>query len=191
MEEKNITEQESLVIIQQMMNKTKEQLFDNSNLFLLWGFAAFICTVTQYILIKINIQNSEAVWIAMPIIAVIHIYIVIKQRSKIKVQTYNGNAISALWTAIGFAFISIVFFASQKINILPTIILLYAIGTFVTGKIIDFKPLVIGGSICFLLSIVIAFIKDENHFLIMAAAILISYIIPGFLLKKEYKNQQA
>ena len=191
MEEKNITEQESLVIIQQMMNKTKEQLFDNSNLFLLWGFAAFICTVAQYILIKTNIQNSEAVWIAMPIIAVIHIYIVIKQRSKIKVQTYNGNAISALWTAIGFAFISIVFFASQKINILPTIILLYAIGTFVTGKIIDFKPLVIGGSICFLLSIVIAFIKDENHLLIMAAAILISYIIPGFLLKKEYKNQQA
>ena len=191
MEEKNITEQESLVIIQQMMNKTKEQLFDNSNLFLLWGFAAFICTVTQYILIKINIQNSEAVWIAMPIIAVIHIYIVIKQRSKIKVQTYNGNAISALWTAIGFAFICIVFFASQKINILPTIILLYAIGTFVTGKIIDFKPLVIGGSICFLLSIVIAFIKDENQLLIMATAILISYIIPGFLLKKEYKNQQA
>ena len=191
MEEKNITEQESLVIIQQMMNKTKEQLFDNSNLFLLWGFAAFICTVAQYILIKINIQNSEAVWIAMPIIAVIHIYIVIKQRSKIKVQTYNGNAISALWTAIGFAFISIVFFASQKINILPTIILLYAIGTFVTGKIIDFKPLVIGGSICFLLSIVIAFIKDENQLLIMATAILISYIIPGFLLKKEYKNQQA
>ena len=191
MEEKNITEQESLVIIQQMMNKTKEQLFDNSNLFLLWGFAAFICTVTQYILIKINIQNSEAVWIAMPIIAVIHIYIVIKQRSKIKVQTYNGNAISALWTAIGFAFISIVFFASQKINILPTIILLYAIGTFVTGKIIDFKPLVIGGSISFLLSIAIAFIKDENQLLIMATAILISYIIPGFLLKKEYKNQQA
>ena len=191
MEEKNITEQESLVIIQQMMNKTKEQLFDNSNLFLLWGFAAFICTVTQYILIKTNIQNSEAVWIAMPIIAVIHIYIVVKKKKEMKIQTYNGNAISALWTAIGFAFISIVFFASQKINILPTIILLYAIGTFVTGKIIDFKPLVIGGSICFLLSIVIAFIKDENHLLIMAAAILISYIIPGFLLKKEYKNQQA
>ncbi|MBK8352419.1 MAG: hypothetical protein IPL21_12255 [Saprospirales bacterium] len=191
MEEKNITEQESLVIIQQMMNKTKEQLFDNSNLFLLWGFAAFICTVTQYILIKINIQNSEAVWIAMPIIAVIHIYIVIKQRSKIKVQTYNGNAISALWTAIGFAFISIVFFASQKINILPTIILLYAIGTFVSGKIINFKPLVFGGYISFLLSIAIAFIKDENQLILMAAAILISYIIPGFLLKKEYKNQQA
>ena len=191
MEEKNINEQESLAIIQSMMNKTKEQLFDNSALFLLWGFAALICTVTQYILIKTNVQDSEAVWIAMPIIAIIHIYVVIKQRKKIKVQTYNGNAISALWTAIGFSFICIVFFASQKINILPTIILLYAIGTFVTGKIIDFKPLVIGGSICFLLSIVIAFIKDENQLLIMAAAILISYIIPGFLLKKEFKNQQA
>ncbi len=191
MEEKIITEQESLTIIQNMMNKTKEQLFDNSTLFLLWGFAAFICTVTQYILLKTNVQDSEAVWIAMPIIAVIHIYIVVKKKKEIKVQTYNGNAISALWTAIGFAFVCIVFFGSQKINILPMIILLYAIGTFVSGKIIDFKPLIIGGSICFLLSIAIAFIKDENQLLIMAAAILISYIIPGFLLKKEFKNQQA
>ncbi|MFN8283643.1 MAG: hypothetical protein U0U67_10540 [Chitinophagales bacterium] len=191
MEEKNITEQESLAIIQNMMNKTKAQLFDNSALFLLWGFAALICTVTQYILIKTHVQDSEAVWIAMPIIAIIHIYIVVKKRKEIKLQTYNGNAISALWTAIGCAFICIVFFASQKINILPTIILLYAIGTFVTGKIIDFRPLVIGGLICFILAIVISFIKDENQLLIMAAAILISYIIPGFLLKNEFKNQQA
>ena len=191
MEEKIITEQESLAIIQNMMNKTKEQLFDNSNLFLLWGFAAFICTITQYILIKTNVQDSEAVWIAMPIIAIIHIYVVIKQRKKIKIQTYNGNAISALWTAIGFSFICITFFSVTKINILPSIVLLYAIGTFVTGKIIDFKPLVIGGLICFLLSIAIAFIKYENQLLVMAAAILISYIIPGFLLKKDFKNQNV
>ena len=59
MEEKNITEQESLAIIQEMMNRTKEQLFDSSNLFLLWGIAAFICTITQYFLIKANVQDSE------------------------------------------------------------------------------------------------------------------------------------
>lgn len=189
MEDKNINEQESLAIIQSMMNKTKEQLFDNSNLFLLWGFAAFICSITQYILLKVQVQDSEAVWIAMPIIAVIHIFIVMKQRKQIKIQTYNGNAINSLWMAIGFAFICIAFIASAKINILPFIILLYAIGTFVTGKIIDFKPLVIGGLVCFVLAIVISFIKDESQLLIMATAILISYIIPGFLLKRDFKNQ--
>jgi hypothetical protein len=135
MEEKNITEQESLIIIQNMMNKTKEQLFDNSNLFLLWGFAVLICTITQFILIKVNIQNSETVWIAMPIIAIIHIAIVVKQSKQIKVQTYNTNAISALWIGIGLAFICITALSFAKINILPFIIILYAIGTFVTGKL--------------------------------------------------------
>lgn len=190
MEEKEITEQESLIIIQNMINKTKEHFFDNSNLFLLWGIAVFICSVSQFILIKNGIQDSEAVWIAMPIIAIIHIYVVVKKSKEIKIKTYNIDAISALWTAIGIAFICITALSYTKINILPFIILLYAIGTFVTGKIIDFKPLVIGALICFILSIGITFIKGENQLLVMAIAIIVSYIIPGILLKRAFKSQQ-
>lgn len=191
MEEKNITEQESLAIIQEMMNRTKEQLFDSSNLFLLWGIAAFICTITQYFLIKANVQDSEAVWIAMPIIAIIHIYVVVKESKKIKIKTFDGNAISALWTAIGFAFCCIPFIApSAKANIIPFIILLYGIGTYVTGKIIEFKPLIFGGISCFVLVICITFIKNENRLLILAFALLVSYIIPGILLKRQFSKQQ-
>ena len=191
MEEKNITEQESLVIIQEMMNRTKEQLFDSSNLFLLWGIAAFICTITQYFLIKANVQDSEVVWIAMPIIAIIHIYVVVKESKKIKIITYDGNAIGALWTAIGFSFCCIPFIASTaKANIIPFIILLYGIGTYVTGKIINFKPLIIGGISCFVLAICITFINNENRLLILAFALLVSYIIPGILLKRQFSKQQ-
>lgn len=192
MENKNITEQESLIIIQNMMNKTKEQLFDNSTLFLLWGFASLICAITQYILIKMQVLHSEAVWIAMPIIAVIHIYIIVKKRKEIKIETYNGNALSALWSAIGLAFVCIAFIAPInhiQNTLLPIIILLYAIGTFVTGKIIDFKPLIIGGFICFGLAVAIGFVHDENQLLVLVAAILAAYIIPGILLRNAFKNQ--
>ena len=67
-------------------------------------------------------------------------------------------------------------------------ILLYAIGTFVTGKLIKFKPLIIGGSINFVLAIVCSRLPFDYQLLLGAAAILISYIIPGHLLRKQYQH---
>jgi hypothetical protein len=96
-----------------------------------------------------------------------------------------------LWTAIGFSFCCIPFIASTaKANIIPFIILLYGIGTYVTGKIINFKPLIIGGISCFVLAICITFINNENRLLILAFALLVSYIIPGILLKRQFSKQQ-
>jgi cobalamin biosynthesis protein CobD/CbiB len=79
MEEKNITQQESLAIIQQMIDKTKQKLNDNSKFFFLWGFAVFICAITQYVMLKMLLLNTQKVWIAMPIIAIIHIILAIKR----------------------------------------------------------------------------------------------------------------
>jgi len=67
-------------------------------------------------------------------------------------------------------------------------ILLYAIGTYVTGKFIKFKPLVIGGGINFLLAIICSRLSFDYQILMGATAILISYIIPGHLLRKQYKK---
>jgi hypothetical protein len=191
MEEKNITQQESLAIIQQMIDKTKQKLNDNSKFFFLWGFAVFICAITQYVMLKMLLLNTQKVWIAMPIIAIIHIILAIKERKGNTVQTHNDAALQALWTALGIGFIILAYLSfTISFNIFPFYILLYGIGTFVTGKIIQFKPLTFGGIVCFLLSIIITYINGAEQLLILAASVLVSYIIPGILLKLEFSKQQ-
>lgn len=191
MEEKNITEQESLAIIQQMINKSKQQLNDRSKFFFLWGFAVLICAVAQYIMLKMLLTHTQQVWLAMPLIAIIHIVIVLKQQKKEKATTHNNIAISALWTALGISFFMLAFFSSRmSFNIFPFLILFYGIGTFVTGRIIQFKPLIFGGIACFFLSILITYIDGAEQLLILALSVVVSYIIPGILLKREFNNQQ-
>ena len=74
------------------------------------------------------------------------------------------------------------------LNTYPIFVLLYGIGTFATGRIIKFTPLIIGGALCFVLAVVSAYQSFSNQLIIIALAILVSYIIPGHLLYNKYQK---
>jgi DNA-binding HxlR family transcriptional regulator len=81
--------------------------------------------------------------------------------------------------------------ASQKINIFHLLFLLYGIGTFVTGKIINFKPLSIGG-ICLFFTYLLHYIyKDENQLLICICVACILYHSRFFIKKRIQQTAKA
>lgn len=196
MEEKNITEQESLAIIQEMISKSKQQLIDRSKYFFMWGIAVSVCALVQYFLLKSAAPNSDPyhssrVWLLMPVLAIIHIAIAYNDRKKVKVLSYNTNAIGSLWMALGIAFFILAFIANKNtVDMLPFLILFYGIGNFVSGRILQFKPSIYGGIACFILSVIVNYIDGPEKLLILALSVIIAYIIPGILLKREFNNQQ-
>jgi hypothetical protein len=102
------------------------------------------------------------------------------------VKTYVGESMSYVWTGIGISFFVLSFIITNTkggwINAWPFFILFYGLGTFVSGKILKFAPLVIGGVFNWLLAIASIYVDFDYQLLIAAAAILTSYIIPGHLL---------
>lgn len=72
--------------------------------------------------------------------------------------------------------------------IFPFFIMLYGLGTFVTGSIIRFRPLIIGGIIAWFLAIGSTFVSYDYQMLFGAAAILVSYIIPAYMLRSRNKT---
>jgi hypothetical protein len=68
-------------------------------------------------------------------------------------------------------------------NIFPFFIMLYGLGTFVSGKLLQFTPLVIGAIVAWVLAIVAAYLPNEYQLLCGAGAIMVSYIIPAHLLR--------
>ncbi len=191
--EKEFTAEESLMLIQSMIDKTKNKFSDSSFYFLFWGWLVFAACITQFILkVYFNYPYHYAVWWTMPIGGVITGIYGSRQARKEKVKTFVDEATDYLWIAIAFSFIVLVIVNSASVanwqNAFTYYILLYAIGTFVTGRLIKFKPLIIGGSINFVLAIVCSRLSFDYQLLLGAAAILISYIIPGHLLRKQYQH---
>ena len=72
--------------------------------------------------------------------------------------------------------------------VFPFFIMLYGLGTFVSGSIIRFRPLIIGGIIAWALAIGSTFGSYDYQMLFGAAAILVSYIIPAYMLRSRNKT---
>jgi hypothetical protein len=53
----------------------------------------------------------------------------------------------------------------------------------------QFKPLKIGGIVCWMLAVISTFISPEYGLLLLAAAMVAAWIVPGYLLRKKYNQQ--
>jgi len=192
--EKDFSPEESLQLIQSMITKTKDAVAVDSFYLLFWGWLVFACCVVEYVLmVYFKYPYHSFVWWAMPLGGIVSATYSTRQARKRKSTTYIEEALGYLWIAIAIAFFVMVF-----INIISEAwktaftyyIMMYAIGTFVSGKLIRFRPLVIGGLLNFILAAVSIKFNFANQLLIGALAILTSYIIPGHLLRSMHHTKK-
>jgi len=184
---------ESLKLITQMIETTKNSISDRSHYFLLWGWAVVIGCLTQYFLKAIlNYPQHYYAWLITPVAIVFHFIFVYRDRKKDRVKTFINEANAYLWTSIGLSFF-VLGFVFARIGwqyCYPFYILLYGVGTYISGSLLKFKPMIVGGLLCFVLVIICVYQPYDFQMLITAFAIIISYIIPGYMLRNQYKNQK-
>jgi hypothetical protein len=190
--EDNFSPHESLQLIHSMINKTRANLRENRIYFLLWGWVSFIAIISQFILkVVLRYEHHYLVWWLVIPTAIITIVYSMRTRKSHAVKTYIGESMSNLWTGIGvsFSILSLIISYSNGgwNNAWPFFILFYGLGTFVSGRILQFTPLVIGGIFNWALAIASIYVDFDYQLLLAAAAILTSYIIPGYLLGTNKK----
>ena len=138
-----------------------------------------------------NSELNSLPWaIFMPLGGVISMILGFKKRKTEKVKTHVDQLLGYMWIAFGVT-LAIVLFSQGRLgieNTLPLVMALYGVGTFVSGGALKFKPLIIGGVFCWGLSIISFRLGIENQLLLLATSVVVSYIIPGFILRSRYKN---
>ena len=188
MDKENLSAQESLLVIQTMIAKTKTQLGDNSIYFLLWGWLVFIgCLLQYFLMVVVEYPHHYYAWFIMLIGVVFSIVYSIRYKRQQKVKTYVSDSMGILWTGMSISFLALCFILSQVgwNYAFPIYILFYATGTYISGGILQFKPLQWGGMACWILAVGASFVSYQNQILFSAAAILVSYLIPGYLLRSK------
>jgi hypothetical protein len=195
MNNENFSPQDSLLLIRSMINKTKQGMSDNSIYFLIWGWITFIACTGQFVLKHIyNYEKHYRVWLLVIIGMTFTIYQSTKARKKQKVKTYISDSMKYLWMGMGISYFVLSMILSKigwDSPVFPFFILLYGLGTFISGNFLQFKPLIIGGTIAWILAIGAVYVSYDYQMLFGAAAILISYIIPAYMLRAKNKYSNA
>lgn len=184
---------ESLALIEGMINKAKNNFSDDSLLYLLWGWVVFFCSITHFVLLKLALVKSpEMVWMLTWVAVVVQIIYLKNQKKTERVKTYADEIINFLWISFGISMFAITFIFERLdtwIAMFPISLLLYGLPTFLTGIIMKFNPLKIGGIICWILSMLATFVQPVYGLLLLATSMLAAWIIPGYLLKARFKKQ--
>ena len=182
-----------------MINRAKDKFAEDGRMYLLWGWAVFICSLGQFVLL--HFYHSEyhyMVWMVSWVLIIYQIFHVIKKRRLQKVKTYTDHIIGYVW----ITFVVLMFLLGFLIgrlttgeyyrHINPIILAVYGMPIFLCGIILRFRPLVFGGIGCWVLSILTTFIKDYDYqFLMIPVAMIIAWIIPGYLLRARAKLQRT
>ena len=199
-----MNEKDALKVIDSILKSIKEEITDNGFYYLIWGYTVLLASAIQFLLIQINGPIPEfVVWpVFMTLAGIISAIYSRKESRNSEVKSISGKFIGYLWKAFGFsiAVMLIITIYSQSVKVIfPSIIVLYGLGTYVSGSLLKFKPLIIGGIINWIIAIfVVVWVKDMPEpqcysytTLALSLSVLISYIIPGHLLKSEFKKRNG
>jgi hypothetical protein len=191
--EKKLTAEESILYIQQMITNAKTTMYDNSIHYLLWGWLSFIASLGNYFLLKTEVgQYSYLIWILLPLIG-IPLSIYKQKKNTDKTETHLGFFIKNLWTGFGITS-AIMFVLIYLVNfqIIMMFLLLFGTALFITGATTKFKPIIVGAIFFWAGAICSAFIKSPfDQLLIYAISIFAGYIVPGYILKYQYRKQHV
>jgi hypothetical protein len=197
MNEENFDPKQSLLLIESMINRAKDKFAEDGSMYLLWGWVVFICSLTQFVLMHFfKYPYHYIVWFASWIILIYQFVYIRKKLKRRRVRTYTGYILGYVWLTFVIVIFLLAFLIGRLtegdyyIHISPILLTIYGIPIFLSGIILRFKPLVIGGIGCWILSIAAMLIENYDYqFLLIPLAMIIAWIIPGYLLRAKYKLQ--
>ena len=195
--ENNFSPQQSLQLIESMINRAKDKYAEDGSMYLMWGWLVFICSLFQFVLLHVfQYEYHYIVWLVTIPFFIFQYFYVRKKQKQQKVVTYTDTIVGYVWMTFAIVIILLGFVVGLLTtgeyftHIIHILLAIYGMPVFLTGVIVRFKPLIIGGIACWVLCIISCFITIYDYqFLLIPVAMLVAWIIPGYLLRAKYKQQ--
>jgi hypothetical protein len=202
MEDKIISEKESMLLIQQMITTAKKEQTDSGIGWIVWGWLLFFASIFTYLNEQFNWLSTFFFWNMFGIAAILLVlYEVAKYffgTKTEKVKTYTGDLFDRL--NIGFGISLMLIIMSMNIaypSTVPpvkgfTLLLgLYGFWILIYGTVLNFKPSIIGAFITWGFAFAGLFVPQGQFNITMilhAAAVLCGYIIPGHIANVQFRR---
>jgi hypothetical protein len=191
MNEEKLEPAQSLKLIEDMIVQARGKFNDNGHLYLLWGWVILFCSLFHFIGIKWQLfPNPEMVWMLTWAAFIYQSFYLYKHRGKQSFKSYTDAVLNAIWLVFIGCGVLLGFVVTRKAGwdtVYPLILMLYGVPTILSGVVLRFRPLVIGGLICWVLCILASFLPLIYNLLLVSAAVLAAWIVPGYLMRRRYQ----
>ena len=185
--DKTLTPEQSLRLIDETIREAKRSFQKIHFYFLLWGILFALAGVASYVLMR---AGSTWHWVGWPVMGILGGIIAgvhgAREGRKQGAITTMDRVHMWLWTASTISLLLLlVGLLARGVDPNPYILVLIGMPTFITGALMRFRPLMLGGVLFWIIGLASFFVLREYSSLVFSGAIVLGYIIPGLLLKQE------
>jgi hypothetical protein len=195
--QEGLSHNESLRIIEQMIQTAKSEQKDDGKGWILWGWLLFFASFFTYLNLKFEWVSTFFFWNVFGAITLLLLLIEMFRnffmRRKEKVRTYTKDLFQKLNT--GFFISLMLIIVSINMGVSPVkgfglLLGLYGFWILIYGAVLNFKPSIIGAYITWAFAFASLFVDEfEWTMLLHAAAVLCGYIIPGHIAYIEFNKE--
>ncbi len=192
MEDKTLSSAASLQLIDSMINKARNRFSENGHLYLVWGWSIFFITLAQFFIIRYQLLAKPQLLWMLTFVPWLYMMIYLRKKQHTEtVRTYTEEITGYVWLVfVAMMFLNGLILGKAKAfqAILPLTLVLYGMPTTISGIVLRFRPLVLGGAACGLLAIGSLFADYAHQHLFLSAAVAAAWILPGYLLRRRYRT---
>lgn len=189
--ESKMTPDESLDLIACYMNKSRKSILRQSYLpFLIWGWSTIASGLAVYFGTKLTDDTKVyLIWFAIPFLAGIATSMIKAQNN---IKTAASSSLATIWkmlTCLILSFSITSFFF--RFNVLFCVLVLLAIGCFVTATLINNHLLQLCSVIGFVIAASMLLFHGTVIILLFCLAIFCMMIIPGYIMKNSLTDERT
>ena len=184
-----LTHQESLSLITEMITQAKRNVAKGgSNQILLWGWTVAFANFGHYALALSGIPHPYMIWLITIPAAIISVVMGMKMGQKGAVG-HIDRVYGRVWMAAGISMvICLSMMHTINFNHNGVILLIAGMGMFITGSLLKFTPIVAGSFVLWIAALISFNLPEIQQYPLSGVAIILGYLIPGYLLKRAERG---
>lgn len=208
MDDKKLNERESLELITEMIERTKQRYVGDGNIMLVWGYTSVAVAVLIWVLLAVTGNPAwNWLWFLIWIIGLGGSKLISRnEREKFGVKSYSDKMTSNLWSVVGWTAIvssllclAFMFFlgVNSWLTMMVFALVIVPFAEIAQGIVVNEKTLIAGGAVGLLAGLItICCITGgvglkASWFMPMFIVVFIAMmIIPGHILNRKNSAQQ-
>lgn len=211
--EKKLSEKESLELITTMIHKVKTSYHDTGWGPIMWGAVIIVCALVTWARVKFRFSLPFDIWILTLLAIVPQVIISYRENKAKQVKSYTDVALDFTWISFGISLFLLIFTNSciqENLNATfsaagtpynkpaqlfyeyqtALFLILYGFPTFISGGIMKFRPMLLGGIFCWVCALVSLYTPGLTDLWLMAASALFAWLIPGLIINRNCRKKR-
>jgi hypothetical protein len=210
--QENLSPEQSLKVISEMINKARNAFYDSGISSIMWGAIIAFCSLEKLAEIQFNYRLPfDIYWLT--IVAILpQVIISVREKRQRKVTSYDDVYMEYIWLGFGISIalmivlINVISSSWSPVSeeyikltgqdpsfrfyefITPLFLILYGLPTFITGAACKFYPMLWGGILCWVCCIITLFTNIKIDLLLTAVSAIGAWLIPGLILERVYRK---